>query len=147
MVGDGEIQEGQVWEAAMSIPHFKLDNFCLFVDNNELQIDGTVSSVMNVHPIAKKFEAFNWKVKQIAGHDFQQIEDAVNFFKDNRGSGVPTVIVSNTIKGKCISFMEHKKEWHGVAPSKQEVEKALDELGCIESLEEWMTEGKTWKRM
>lgn len=147
MVGDGELQEGQIWEAAMSIPHFKLDNFCLFVDHNGLQIDGPVSQVMNVDPVARKFEAHNWKVMEIDGHDFEQIESALQFYQSNRGTGVPTVIVSNTVKGKCVSFMEHKKEWHGVAPSKEEVEKALDELGCVESLEEWMTEGKTWKRM
>lgn len=146
MIGDGEMQEGQVWEAAMSIPHFKLDNFCLFIDHNGLQIDGPVCEVMNVDPIADKFAAFNWNVIEIDGHNFEEIEKAVEFFKTNKGSGKPTAVVSNTIKGKCVSFMENKASWHGVAPKKAELEKALDELGCIESLEEWLTEAGEWKR-
>ena len=146
MLGDGEIQEGQVWEASMAIAHFKLDNVCAIIDNNGLQIDGPVSLVMNVDPIADKFRAFNWAVIEIDGHDPDDIEKAFEFFNSNQGKGKPTCIVSHTIKGKCISFMENKSEWHGVAPSKEEVEKALDELGCIESLEDWLTEGITWER-
>ncbi|MCD4699554.1 MAG: transketolase [Phycisphaerae bacterium] len=146
MVGDGEIQEGQVWETAMSSAHYKLDNLCLFIDHNGLQIDGLVDDVMNVRPIGKKFEAFGWKVMEIDGHNFEEIEKAIEFFKSNKGSGVPTAIVSNTIKGKCISFMENKASWHGVAPTEAEVEKALDELGCVESLEDWLSEGEIWQR-
>lgn len=146
MVGDGEIQEGQVWETAMSSAHYKLDNLCLFIDHNGLQIDGLVDDVMNVRPIGKKFEAFGWKVMEIDGNDFEEIEKAVEFFKSNKGSGVPTAIVSNTIKGKCISFMENKASWHGIAPTEEEVKKALDELGCVESLEDWLSEGEIWQR-
>lgn len=146
MIGDGEMQEGQVWEAAMAIPHFQLDNFCLFIDNNELQIDGPVAEIMNVHPIADKFKAFNWNVMEIDGHNFEDIEKAVEFFKQNKGSSKPTAIVSHTVKGKCVSFMENKIAWHGVAPKRDELEKALEELGCIESLEEWLTEAGEWKR-
>ena len=146
MVGDGELQEGQVWEAAMAISHFKLDNFCLIIDNNGLQIDGPVDEVMNVYPIADKFKAFGMRTIEIDGNDVDEIEKAIAFFKTNKGSGSPTAIVSHTIKGKCISFMEGKIEWHGVAPTKEEVEKALAELGCIETLEDWMTEGRLWER-
>jgi len=140
LCGDGEIQEGQIWEAAMACPHYKLDNLCLFVDNNGLQIDGLIEEVMNVYPIGDKFKAFNWNVMEIDGHDFNQIEQSVEFFKSNKGSGKPTMIVSHTIKGKCVSFMENKSSWHGVAPNKEETQKALDELGCVESLEDWLKE-------
>jgi len=143
MAGDGEIQEGQIWEAAMAISHYKLDNLCLFVDNNGLQIDGLVEDVMNVNPIAEKFEAFNWNTMEIDGHNFDDIEKAISFFKSNKGSGKPTAIVSHTVKGKCISFMEHKAEWHGVAPTKEQAMKAMEELGCVESLEDWL-EDNTW---
>jgi transketolase len=146
MIGDGELQEGQVWEAAMAIAHYKLDNLCLFIDNNELQIDGTVSEIMNVHPIDEKFKAFGWQTMEINGNDFEEIESAVEFFKSNKGSGMPTAIISHTVKGKCISFMENKLQWHGVAPKKDEVEKALDELGCVESLDNWLKEVEIWKR-
>jgi transketolase len=146
LLGDGEIQEGQVWEALMAASQFKLDNLCIFIDNNGLQIDGPVSMVMNVDPIADKLRSFNLATMEIDGHNPDEIENAFEFFKSNKGKGVPTGIVSHTIKGKCVSFMENKSEWHGVAPSKEEVEKALDELGCIESLEDWLTEGITWER-
>lgn len=140
LVGDGEIQEGLVWEAAMAIVHYKLDNFCLFVDNNELQIDGLVEEVMNVHPIGEKFAAFGWHVMTIDGHNFEEIEQALQFFETNQGTGKPTAIVAKTVKGKCVSFMENKASWHGVAPSKDDLLKALDELGCLESMEEWHAE-------
>jgi transketolase len=140
LAGDGEIQEGQIWEAAMAIPHFELDNVCLFVDNNELQIDGLVSDVMSVYPIAEKFASFNWNTMEINGHKFDEIEKAVEFFVSNRGSKKPTVIISHTIKGKCVSFMENKCEWHGAAPTKDEAIKAIEELGCVESLENWLEE-------
>ncbi|URA09585.1 transketolase [Thermospira aquatica] len=140
LVGDGEIQEGLVWEAAMAIAHFKLDNFCLFVDNNGLQIDGLVDDVMNVYPIGEKFLSFGWQVLNIDGHDFDEIEKALEFFESNQGSGKPTAIVAKTVKGKCVSFMENKAQWHGVAPSRDDLMKALDELGCLESMEEWNAE-------
>ncbi len=140
LLGDGEIQEGQVWETAMSSPHFKLDNFCAFIDNNNLQIDGAVQDVMNVHPIAPKFAAFNWNVKEIDGNDLDQIEEAVNFFHANKGSGKPTAIIAQTIKGKSISFMEGKASWHGVAPNRDELEKSLEELGYVEAIDEWYPE-------
>ncbi|NPV00837.1 MAG: transketolase [Brevinematales bacterium] len=146
MLGDGEIQEGQVWEAMMAAAQFKLDNFCVIIDNNGLQIDGPVSLVMNVDPIADKLRAFNFATMEIDGHNPDEIEKAMEFFKSNKGKGVPTGIVSHTIKGKCISFMENKASWHGVAPTLEELEKALDELGCIESLEDWLSEGIAWER-
>jgi len=140
LVGDGEIEEGQVWEAAMACAHFKLDKLCLFVDNNGLQIDGLVSDVMSVYPIAEKFKAFGWNTLEIDGHDFNQIESAVETFKASAGSGKPTAVVCKSVKGKCISFMENKASWHGIAPNKEETEKALEELGCVETLEDWLRE-------
>ncbi len=140
LLGDGEIQEGQVWETAMSAPHFKLDNFCAFIDNNNLQIDGSVLKVMNIHPIADKFQAFNWNVKTINGNNLDEIEEAVKFFQENKGSGKPTAIVAQTIKGKSISFMEGQASWHGVAPNKEELLKSLDELGFVESIDDWYPE-------
>jgi len=146
LLGDGELQEGQVWEAIMAIAHFKLDNLCLFVDNNGLQIDGLISDVMNIYPIKEKFEAFNWNVIEINGNDLEEIEKSVNFFHSNIGSGKPTAVIAKTVKGKCISFMENKAEWHGVAPTKEEALKALDELGCVQDLDEWLSEESVWKR-
>lgn len=146
LAGDGEIQEGQIWEAAMAIPHFKLDNVCLFIDNNGLQIDGLVEDVMSVYPIADKFRAFNWNTMEINGNDFTDIEKAVDFFMENRRSGKPTAIVSHTVKGKCVSFMENKAEWHGVAPTEDEARKALDELGCLETMEDWLKEESLWEK-
>lgn len=140
IVGDGEIQEGQVWESAMAISHFKLGHFCLFVDNNNLQIDGDVEEIMNPHPIADKFKAFGWEVMEIDGNNINEIEKAIEFFKKNRNLGKPTAIVADTVKGKCVSFMENKKEWHGVAPNKEELDQALEELECVGSLEDWLTE-------
>ncbi len=144
LVGDGELQEGQIWEAAMSIAHFKLDHFCLFVDNNNLQIDGAIQNVMNPHPITDKFKAFGWEVMGIDGNNLEDIEKGIEFFKTNRSSGKPTVIVGDTVKGKCVSFMENKKEWHGVAPNREQLEQALEEIGCVESLEDWLTEDSKW---
>ncbi len=146
MTGDGEIQEGQIWEASMAIAHYKLDNLCLFIDNNGLQIDGLVSDVMNVNPIAEKFKAFNWNVMEIDGHNFDDIERAVAFFNSNKDSGKPTAVVSHTVKGKCISFMEHRAEWHGTAPTKEQAMQAIEELGCVESLEDWLEDNKSWEK-
>ncbi len=126
ILGDGEIEEGQVWEAAMFASHYKLDNLTAFVDFNGLQIDGDVTKVMNPTPIDKKFKAFGWNVLTIDAHDFNQIEKAVNKAKKTKGK--PTVIIANSIKGKGVSFMENKAEWHGVAPNKEQYEKAIAEL-------------------
>lgn len=126
ILGDGEIQEGQIWEAAMTAAHYQLDNLIAFVDNNGLQIDGTNKEVMNVLPIDKKFEAFNWHVISINGHDFTQILDAID--EARAIVGKPTMIVANTVKGKGVSFMENNADWHGVSPNSEECELAINEL-------------------
>lgn len=126
VLGDGEIQEGQVWEAAMFAGYRKLDNLCVIVDNNNLQIDGAIDTVCSPYPIDKKFEAFNFHVINIDGHDFDQIDAA---FKEARATkGMPTAIICKTIKGKGVSFMENKANWHGVAPNDEQFEQAMAEL-------------------
>lgn len=127
LLGDGEVQEGIVWEAAMSAAHYKLDNMVAFLDYNGLQIDGDVEKVMNIGPIVDKFKAFGWNVIEIDGHDFDQIFAALDMAKETVGK--PTMIVSKTIKGKGVSFMENEAGWHGTAPSDSDLEKALAELG------------------
>ena len=124
--GDGEIQEGQVWEAAMSAAHYHLDNLTLFVDNNGLQIDGANSEVMGVDPIGDKFKAFGWHVIEIDGHDLKQISAAVDMAKALKGK--PTAIVAKTVKGKGVSFMENQVSWHGSAPNQAQKEQAIAEL-------------------
>jgi transketolase len=126
-LGDGELQEGQVWEAAMTAAHYKLDNLTAFIDHNGLQIDGPVEKVMNPEPIADKFRAFGWHVISIDGHDFEQIFKAIDEAKNTKGK--PTMIVAKTVKGKGVSFMENQVGWHGTAPNKEQCEKALAELG------------------
>lgn len=126
VTGDGEIQEGQIWEAAMFASHYKLDNLIVYVDANGLQIDGKTSDVMSVEPIDKRFEAFGWKVQRINGHDFEEIEKATENAKAVKGQ--PCAIICNTVKGKGVSFMEDKAGWHGVAPKKDEYEQAVKEL-------------------
>ncbi len=126
MMGDGETQEGQIWEAAMAAGHYKLDNLCGIVDNNTLQIDGKVEEVMNINPIKEKWESFNWNVIEIDGHNVVDIENA--FKKTEEYKGKPTLIIARTIKGKGVSFMEDVAGWHGKAPNKQELETALAEL-------------------
>lgn len=126
VTGDGELEEGQVWEAAMFAPHFKLDNLTLFVDNNGLQIDGEVTKVMNPMPIREKYEAFGWHVLEVDGHDFCQIEKAVLEAKTVKGK--PTAIICKTVKGKGVSFMEGQASWHGVAPNEEQYRTALAEL-------------------
>lgn len=128
-LGDGELQEGQVWEAAMTSAHYKLDNVTAFVDFNGLQIDGDVSSVMNVNPIDEKFKAFGWNVITINGHSFEEIFKAIDEAKSIKGK--PTMIIAKTIKGKGVSFMENEASWHGTAPSKEQCEKAIEELGGV----------------
>ena len=126
LLGDGEIQEGQVWEACMFASHYKLDNLCVIVDNNGLQIDGDVAKVMSPYPITDKLEAFGFHVTAIDGHDFEQIEAALNEAKTVKGR--PSAIVMKTVKGKDVSFMENLASWHGVAPNKEQYEKAMAEL-------------------
>lgn len=127
MLGDGELQEGQVWEAAMAAAHYKLDNLCAVVDANRLQIDGEVARVMGVAPIADKFRAFGWNVIEIDGHDIGAIIGA--FEQARTVDGRPTVIVAGTVKGKGVSFFENKASYHGVTPSDEELPRALECLG------------------
>ena len=127
LLGDGEIQEGQVWEASMMAGFRKLDNLVVIVDNNNLQIDGSIDEVCSPYPIDKKFEAFNFHVINIDGNDFDQIDAA---FKEARETkGMPTAIIAKTVKGKGISFMENQVSWHGVAPNDEQYAVAMEELG------------------
>ena len=126
LVGDGEIEEGQIWEAAMTSSKYKLDNLCLIVDNNNLQIDGTVEEVMSSYPIDEKFKSFGFNVINIDGHDYEQIIRAFESAKTCKGK--PTVIIAKTVKGKGVSFMEDKAEWHGKAPKEAEYNQAMEEL-------------------
>ena len=128
LLGDGEIEEGQVWEAMMFAHHYKLDNLCVIIDNNNLQIDGKITEVMNPYPIVDKAQAFGFHVIEINGHDFDQIEAALNEAKTVKG--VPTAIVMKTIKGKGVSFMEDNGDWHGKATNDAETEQALSELNA-----------------
>ncbi|MBS5886062.1 MAG: transketolase [Clostridium sp.] len=127
LLGDGELEEGQVWEASMSAAHYKLDNLTAFIDFNGLQIDGDITKVMNPSPIDKKFEAFGWNVLVIDGHDIDEILNAIEKAKNCKGK--PTVVICNTIKGKGVSFMENQASWHGTAPNKEQCKQALAEIG------------------
>lgn len=127
ILGDGELEEGQVWEAAMSAAHYNLDNLTAFVDNNGLQIDGDIKDVMNPAPIDKKFDAFGWNVLKINGHNYDEIRNAIEEAKNTKGQ--PTVIICDTVKGKGVSFMENNAGWHGNAPNKEQCEQALKEIG------------------
>ena len=126
LLGDGEIQEGQVWEAAMLASHRKLDNLVVIVDNNGLQIDGAIDEVCSPYPIDKKFEAFNFHVINVDGHDFDALDAAFKEARETKGQ--PTAIIAKTIKGKGVSYMENQAGWHGTAPTKEQVELALKEL-------------------
>jgi transketolase len=126
LLGDGELEEGQVWEAAMTSAHYKLDNLTAFVDHNGLQIDGPVTSVMNPEPVSDKFRAFGWNVIDVDGHSFDEIFRAIDEAKITKGK--PTMIVAKTVKGKGVSFMENLASWHGTAPSKEQCQQALKEL-------------------
>ena len=126
LLGDGEIQEGQVWEAMMFACHYDLDNLCVIIDNNGLQIDGPVDQVMSPYPIPEKLRAFGAEVVEIDGHDFEQIEAA--FEKARATKGAPTAIVMKTVKGKGVSYMEGQAGWHGKAPNDEEYETAMSEL-------------------
>ena len=129
MCGDGEIEEGQIWEAAMAAAKWDLDNLCVFLDNNGLQIDGTNDEVMPSAPLDKKFEAFNWNVLSIDGHDFAQIEKALDAARACKGK--PTMIIMKTVKGKDVSFMENNAGWHGKAPNDEQFAVAKAELEAI----------------
>ncbi len=128
LCGDGELAEGEIWEGLMFAAHYQLDNLCIAVDVNRLQIDGETKDVMNSEPLDKKFEAFGCNVIKIDGHDFNDIESALEFFHKNHGSGKPTAILMDTIKGKGVSFMEDVADWHGKAANKEQLAQALAEL-------------------
>ena len=128
LLGDGEIQEGQVWEACMFASHYALDNLCVIIDNNNLQIDGDIRKVMNPHPIDAKLEAFGFDVQCIDGHNFDQIEKAMEHAKSVKCK--PSAIVMSTVKGKDVSFMENNAGWHGVAPNDAQYEQAMAELNA-----------------
>ncbi len=127
LLGDGELQEGQVWEAAMSAAHYKLENVCAIVDNNGLQIDGWVKDIMSIEPLADKWRAFGWEVQEIDGHDFEQIITALD--KADKVKAKPSLIIARTVKGKGVSFMENQAKYHGIAPTDKELAQALVELG------------------
>lgn len=126
IMGDGEIQEGQIWEAAMSAAHYKLDNLCAFVDYNKLQVDGKVEDIMNINSVIDKWKAFGWHSIEINGHNMEEIINACKEAK--RTKNKPTAIIAHTTKGKGVSFMEGVVGYHGVAPTKEECKKALKEL-------------------
>ena len=130
LLGDGELAEGQIWEATMFAAHYKLDNLCIIADINGLQIDGRTCDVMNTEPVDAKFEAFGCHVVKINGHDFGEIESAFEKFHANKGSGKPTVILMKTTKGKGVSYMEDNAGWHGKAPNDEEYAKGMAELAA-----------------
>ena len=126
LIGDGESQEGEIWETAMAAAHFKNDNLCAIIDVNGLQIDGYTKDVMNPEPLDEKFKAFGWHVICVDGHDFEQLK--VAFQEAKKTKGQPTVIIAKTIKGKGVSFMENQAGWHGKAPNEEQYEQAIQEL-------------------
>jgi transketolase len=126
LMGDGETNEGQIWEAAMTAAHYKLDNVCGIIDFNKLQIDGFCCEVKDMAPYANKWINFGWNAIEVDGHDLEKLMDA--FDKANSLKGKPTVIIAHTVKGKGVSFIENKVEWHGIAPKKEECERAVQEL-------------------
>ena len=130
LLGDGECEEGEVWEAAMAASHYKLDNLCAILDYNHLQIDGNIDDVISPEPFASKFESFGWNVLDVNGHDFDQLRNAFNQAKQTKDK--PTVIIAHTIKGKGVSYMENNYAWHGAAPNDEQYETAMKELGGLE---------------
>ena len=126
IMGDGELNEGQIWEAAMTSAHYNLDNLCGIVDFNKIQIDGWCKDTMNIEPLRDKWRAFGWNVLECDGHNFDHLMDALDEASSQKGR--PTVILAHTIKGKGVSFMENDAKWHGIAPKKDELEKALKEI-------------------
>jgi transketolase len=129
ILGDGELEEGQVWEQAMFAAHYKLDNLTIFIDNNGLQIDGDITKVMNPTPIDKKFEAFGWNVIVTDAHDYNKLYDAIEAAKATKGK--PTAVIMKSIKGKNVSFMENNPAWHGAAPKEDDYNKAVAELDAL----------------
>ena len=129
ILGDGEIEEGQIWEAAMTSNKYKLDNLCVIIDNNNLQIDGSIEEVMSSYPIDEKFKSFGFQIINIDGHNIQEIMDAFEVAKNVKNK--PTCIIAKTIKGKGISFMENRVEWHGKAPTEEQYKIAMKELSNI----------------
>lgn len=129
ILGDGEIQEGQVWEACMAAAHYKLDNLTAFLDHNGLQIDGKITDVMSPEVVEDKFRAFGWKVINVNGHDYIQISEAIEEAKKIKG--VPVMVVADTVKGKGVSFMENAAGWHGTAPNKEQRDQAIAELDAF----------------
>jgi transketolase len=127
LMGDGENQEGQIWEAAMAAAHYKLDNVCGIIDHNGLQIDGPVNEIMKMEPIADKWACFGWEVFRVKGHDFREIISALDNAETVKNK--PSLIVASTVKGKGVSFFEGKVEYHGIPPTDEELAKALVELG------------------
>jgi len=128
LMGDGEVEEGQIWEAAMSSAHYKIDNLCALLDYNGLQIDGPVKKIMNINPLSDKWRSFGWHVFEVDGHSMEAILDALH--KAKKIKGKPSIIICKTIKGKGVSFFENKVEYHGVAPTDEELKGALKEL-CV----------------
>ena len=128
LLGDGECEEGQVWEASMCAAHYELDNLTAILDYNHLQIDGNIKDVIGPEPFKSKFEAFGWNVVECDGHDFDSLRDAFKSHVENK----PTLIIAHTIKGKGVSFMENNYAWHGSAPNKEQYEQAMKELGGME---------------
>ena len=131
LLGDGELEEGEVWEASMFAGAKHLDNLCVIVDNNNLQIDGDISEVNNPYLIDKKFEAFNFHVVNVDGHDFDQLRAA--FAEARATKGMPTAIIAKTVKGKGVSYMENKASWHGVAPNDEQYQIAMDEFAAMDA--------------
>ena len=126
IIGDGESQEGEIWETVMSAAHYGLDNLTVMLDANHLQIDGRVDDVMNIYPVCPKYEAFGWNVQEVDGHDFVQLCAAIE--KTKKGNGKPSFIQCNTVKGKGVSFMENQASWHGAAINEERFRQAMDEL-------------------
>ncbi len=126
LLGDGELDEGQVWEAVMTARHYKLDNLCVIVDCNSFQLDGKLSEIKNILPLVTKWQSFGWQTVEINGHNYEEINNA--FEQARKNKGYPTVIIARTTKGKGVSFMEGENQWHGKAPTKEQAEKATQEL-------------------
>ena len=126
ILGDGEIQEGQIWEAAMFASHYRLDNITAILDYNNVQLMGNVSEIMEIAPVADKWSAFGWEVLEIDGHNFRQIIESL--YKSKEIKGKPTIIIANTVKGKGVSFMQNKCKWHGNVPTEEEYDKAINEI-------------------
>ena len=130
LLGDGECEEGEVWEASMAASHYKLDNLCAILDYNHLQIDGNIDDVISPEPFASKFVAFGWNVLDVNGHDFNELRNAFEQAKQVKDK--PTMIIAHTIKGKGVSYMENNYAWHGAAPNQEQYEQAMKELGGLE---------------